>query len=339
MNETLSLFSSGAGGEVAAVLESSPGPWTVAQIRKQCGRKAAGIEAALRELEARGAAHRLPAARGTALWSARPLEGWLDEAAGRAVEAARAAASPVAEKKLISAVWPKALDPQPLRERLAVLEREGRLRRWPGKTSAWWHLGREEAMAETLLAVLGERALERKQWLREARARLRGSSAAEWQQAAAELIGAGRVMAHATRIEGKRVEACVRAEHRGALLEIYRPVIDRLREEWRRLGIREEDVRRFLEPRGAAAAELLLEELRRLEMESPPPNPVARLRRRAALQALGKDEFDRAALELLDQGRVYMAPHDHPTGLAAQEREGLVKDGRGNFYVSISSRP
>lgn len=350
MKETLSLFSNGADGgaapalsaaarEVAAVLESSPGPWTVAQIRKQWARKAAVIEAALLELEARGAAHRLPGTRAAALWSAWPLERWLDEAAERAVEAARAAASPAPEKKLIGAVWPKGLHPEPFQQRLAALGREGRLHCWPGKTPAWWHLGREEAMAEALLAVLGDRALERKQWLREARARLRGSSAAEWQQAAAELIASGRVMAHATRLEGRRVEACVRAEHRGALLEIYRPVIERLREEWRRLGIREEHVRRFLEPRGAGAAELLLEELRRLERESPPPNPVARLRRRAALQALSKEEFDRAALELLHQGRVYMAPHDHPMGLTVEEREGLVKDGSGNFYVSISSRP
>lgn len=352
MSDTLPLFShgaapgaSGVAQRVEALLASSPGPWTAAQIRKlwteRPAPKPAVVEAALEELELRGAAHRLPGARGAALWSAAPLERWLGEAERRLMEAVRAAGSPTPEKKLLSGVWAKKLDPQPLRERLARLEREGRLRRWPGRTAAWWHLGQEEATQEALLGALGERAMERARWLREAKARLRGPSAAQWQQAVSDLIASGRVVAHAARIDGKKVEACVRAEHRGALLAIYRPVLERLAAEWRRLGIREEEIRRFLalEPPAAARTEEMLAELVRLERESPPPNAVARLRRREALRTFSKEEFDRAAMALLREGRVYMAQHDHPARLAAAEREELVTDGAGNYYVSISARP
>jgi hypothetical protein len=353
VKETLPLFSHGAGGGspsaisevmqgVEAVLASSPGPWTAALIRKRWPAKPAPkpavIETALEELEKRGAAHRLAGVRGMVLWSAAGLEWWLEEAGRRMIEMAGAAAAPVQEKKLLAAVWPKLLDPQPVCETLQRLEREGRLRRWAGKTPAWWRVGPEQAMAEALLAALGERAMERAKWVREAKARLRGPSAAQWQQAAAELIAAGRVMAHSTRVDGKRVEACVRAECRAALVEVYRPWIEKMRDEWRRLGIPDEAVARMFAPREPEAVETLLHELHQLERESPPPNPVAWLRRRAALQQISKEAFDAAALALLRQGKVYMALHDHPMRLPEEQRRELVSDGAGNFYVSISAR-
>ncbi|MEJ5368560.1 MAG: hypothetical protein WHT08_09590 [Bryobacteraceae bacterium] len=352
MSETLPLFSNGAAARAApalsaraqavlAVLREDRGPWTAAGIRKKWpGKpvpKVAEITAALEELKARGAAHRLPGARGAAAWSSLPLEAWLGEAEARVLEAVRSAPGPVPEKKLLAGAWPKALDAAPLRERLQEMQRTGRLKLWPGRTAAWWHLGPEEALGTVLLETLGQRAMPRAQWLREAKARLKGPGAAEWQRACEELIAAGRVLAHATKIDGKRVEACVRAERRAALLEIYRPVIERLKEEWRRLGIRDEDVARFLTGGGEPGAELLLEELQQLERESPPPNPVSLLRRRAALQGMSKQQFDHAALELMRQGLVYMAPHDHPMRLSEEERHALVTDGAGRYYVSITA--
>lgn len=353
MSETLPLFSGGEADapepavselarKVETVLNGQPGPWTAAQIRKQWPAKpvpkTAQIEAVLAELEARRSAHRLAGGRGAVLWSARPMEAWLDEAERRMLEMAEAAGGPVPEKKLLGGAWPKALEAAPVLERLRRLEQTGRLKRWQGKTPAWWRLAPEEALGAVLEETLGRRALPKAQWLREGKARLRGPSAAQWQQAGADLIASGRVVSHATRIAGKRVEVCVRAECRAALLEIYRPVIESLKEEWRRLGIREAEVARFLSGGGSPGAEVLLAELERLEKEHAPPNSVARLRRRMAPLGWTKEEFDAAALELLRQGRVYMAPHDHPMRLPEEERIGLVGDGRGNFYVSISSR-
>jgi len=57
-------------------------------------------------------------------------------------------------------------------------------------------------------------------------------------------------------------------------------------------------------------------------------------------QALGieKAVFDAAVVELLQARTVYMAPHDHPFRLSAEERAELVEGDRGAFYCSISDR-
>ena len=65
------------------------------------------------------------------------------------------------------------------------------------------------------------------------------------------------------------------------------------------------------------------------------PHFPAKIRRELGIE---KATFDQAALELLKAGTVYMAPHDHPWRLPAEERDELVADGRGVFYVSISDR-
>jgi hypothetical protein len=353
VNPTLPLFPNGAGGapphigalaeQAAALLALPPGAWTAAQLRKQWpskpAPKLAALEAALEGLASQGAAHRLPGKGGKAAWSTRPLEEWLREARGRMLERIQQAAAPVKEKDLLAAAgWPRELDPEPVRRLLPSMAEEGLLKAWPGKTPSYWRLSPEESVPEALLEALGQRAMSRTEWLRQAKAKCKGASKERWERAAGELIAAGRVCHYALRIDGKKVEACARSEHRTALLDLYRPMLDRLKEEWRRLGASEEQIERFLTGGKAEAARLLWEELERLEQESRPPNPVALLRRRPALRALSKEEFDRAALELLRQGRVYMAPHDHALRLPEQERLGLVADGRGNFYVSITAR-
>lgn len=329
-----------------SVLQAAPEPLTPAQVRRlwpsRPAPKPAAVEAALGELERSGAAARLPGKAGKPLWSPRPLADWLEEARRRILQRVDESKAPLKEKELLAAAgWPKVLDPGRLAGLLLRLEQEGALKRWPGRTPAWWRLSPEESVPELLLDVLDGLAMSRAEWLRKAKARLKGVDRERWERAAAELVAAGRVFQYTLKIDGRKVQACVRAEHRAALLELYRPMLARLREEWHRLGASEEQIARFLggEPTRPGAARLLLEELKRLEQESPPPNPVEMLRRRPALGGLPKEEFDRAALELLAQGRVYMARHDHAMRLPEEERRQLVADGAGNFYVSITARP
>uniref|UniRef100_A0A7C4QT64 Uncharacterized protein n=1 Tax=Schlesneria paludicola TaxID=360056 RepID=A0A7C4QT64_9PLAN len=59
------------------------------------------------------------------------------------------------------------------------------------------------------------------------------------------------------------------------------------------------------------------------------------LRRCAAIDKL---DFDRAVLELARQGRLMLHRHDFPAGLTAAEREELVTDGSGNYYVGMALR-
>lgn len=352
MSQTLPLFSEGGGSPsglsptargVAEILASSPGPWTVAQIRKQWpsrpAPKPAVVEAALGELSSRGAAHRLPGRGGKTLWSARGLDEWLREGRSRMLEAVRQAQAPVKENELLAASgWPKALDETPAQRQLQQMLAEGVVKAWPGRKPVYWRLSPDETVPEALLEALEGRALSRAEWLRRARAKLRGVSPERWQQAAAGLVAGGRVFQYTLRIDGKKVEACARAGQRAAFLELYRPMLERLKEEWRRLGAGDEQIARFLGGGGAPAAELLFEELKRLERDSPPPNPAAALRERPALRGLTKEEFDRAALELFRQGRIYMARHDHALRLPEEERRRLVADGEGNYYVSVTAR-
>jgi hypothetical protein len=65
------------------------------------------------------------------------------------------------------------------------------------------------------------------------------------------------------------------------------------------------------------------------------PHVPAKIRRELGIE---KSVFDAACLELLKTGTVYMAPHDHPFRLSAEERAELVADARGTFYCSISDR-
>lgn len=327
----------------AAALKAAESPLTASLLKKRWPAKPlpkpAALEAALEELERQGAAARLPGKGGKPVWSARPLEAWLEQARGRILEAVRESRAPLGEKDLrAAAAWPKELDPAPLHGLIAELEQTGALKRWPGKTPRWWRLSPGEMVPEALLEALDARAMSRTEWLKAAKARLKGVPPERWARAAAELVASGRVFQHVLRIDGKKVEACARAELRAAFLELYRPMIERLVEEWRRLGIRPREIGWFLEACSAVEAELVLRELRALEREHRPPNPVSVLRGRPALQHLSKEEFDRAALVLLRQGRIYMAPHDHPMLLPEAERAELVADGMGRYYVSITCR-
>ncbi len=63
-----------------------------------------------------------------------------------------------------------------------------------------------------------------------------------------------------------------------------------------------------------------------------------RLRQHPELSDIPKQIFDRAALLLQDERRALLSIHGHATALPEAEREGLVTDGHGNYYVSLYSR-
>ena len=63
---------------------------------------------------------------------------------------------------------------------------------------------------------------------------------------------------------------------------------------------------------------------------------TARNLRRAA--NLEKSEFDRAVLDLARQGRLTLHRHDFATSLTEAERDELVTDGAGTFYVGMALR-
>lgn len=63
---------------------------------------------------------------------------------------------------------------------------------------------------------------------------------------------------------------------------------------------------------------------------------TARELRRAA--NLDKLRFDQSVLELARQGRIMLHRHDHAAGLSVSERDELVTDGAGAYYVGMALR-
>lgn len=59
--------------------------------------------------------------------------------------------------------------------------------------------------------------------------------------------------------------------------------------------------------------------------------------RRAA--RLDKSQFDRAVLDLARQGRLSLHRHDYAASLGPAERDELVTDGAGTYYVGMALRP
>ena len=79
---------------------------------------------------------------------------------------------------------------------------------------------------------------------------------------------------------------------------------------------------------------LILETITRLQ----PPGQkraLVSIRELRRSMNLPKKDFDRAVLCLASQGKVALHHHDFPTSLSQAEREALVQDERGTYYVGI----
>ncbi len=57
--------------------------------------------------------------------------------------------------------------------------------------------------------------------------------------------------------------------------------------------------------------------------------------REAVGERLSKPEFDRAVLRLYEQGRIHLHQTDHPGGLSESQREQLIKDASGRYFVGL----
>jgi hypothetical protein len=53
---------------------------------------------------------------------------------------------------------------------------------------------------------------------------------------------------------------------------------------------------------------------------------------------LGKDQFDALALVLMRDGAISLHQHDHPMSLSERDRQQLVDNARGTYYVGIAPR-
>jgi len=93
-------------------------------------------------------------------------------------------------------------------------------------------------------------------------------------------------------------------------------------------------------PSQANPEQLLLDGMKMLEREATNGALVSlsELRQALAAQFPEKSSFDQAVLKLADEGRVVLHRHVFPSSLNPEERESLVADDRGNFFVGVAFR-
>lgn len=92
------------------------------------------------------------------------------------------------------------------------------------------------------------------------------------------------------------------------------------------------------EPAPDAIAATILETLDRIEPRRGLVVAISKLRRAPELARSGKQQFDAAAMSLFAGRRVFLHDHTAPHTLTAVEKEDLVTDGKGNYYVGIARR-
>jgi hypothetical protein len=66
--------------------------------------------------------------------------------------------------------------------------------------------------------------------------------------------------------------------------------------------------------------------------------PLSELWRSLQNEGWDKASFDRTVLGLAERYRVSLQRHNFPASLGEQERDELVADGMGNYYVGIALR-
>lgn len=86
--------------------------------------------------------------------------------------------------------------------------------------------------------------------------------------------------------------------------------------------------------------EVVLEQMNRIKPDAANGAlvSIAELRRALAGEMPDKSAFDEAILRLAEAGRVALHHHDYPGSLSQEERDALVLDERGNYYIGIALR-
>lgn len=237
---------------------------------------------------------------------------------------------------------------------LDQLVAEGRVHIWqPGKTAMYCLFEPKRAAQESILKTLETEAVDEKGLVGRIRTRLPGYTAALLGAHLQPLLHSGRVLEHPkygktkARFGSKPLEPAtyldkavreMEAVHRalapsGFSLETVFKALGR------RLGLTGEtaDVTRERPEGKAATAEtenLILQGITRLQPvgQGRALVPIRELRRSLSLS---KSDFDTAVFSLAVKGRVALHHHDFPASLSKEEREELVRDEQGTYYVGI----
>ena len=207
---------------------------------------------------------------------------------------------------------------------------------WP--TARFWSRDPKVVAETALLESAAAAPLARSALNKAFAARVKGYPAAARNELIAELIREGRlfedppwggrgVMLTATKPDAERF--------RRALEDAITPVL-------KKYALAGLDPRPLVDqicaPTTNDLAERIFDALNAIEPRKGLVVSAHRLRRAAEFARAGKPEFDEAVMRLFAQRRVFLHDHGAPFAVSATEREELVTDGKGRYYVGIAWR-
>jgi hypothetical protein len=225
----------------------------------------------------------------------------------------------------------KSVSEDALRSALEAGLNSGRIFHWGdfGRSrQSYWHIGREQHLDQTIMSLCSKQAR------RSAEIKVRGFRAKEVQSRLGDLLVSGRLRKYPGLGREKEQIGASDQSYAAALREFVAAKLAKA-------GMEPAAFFGGAAPGSAPSAEMenrILEALRRLEPEPNLPVSVVRLRRHLQISDAGKQEFDRAVLELRDRKRVYLSRHDNPAGLSTEDRRALVDGGDGSHYVAVMVR-
>lgn len=254
-----------------------------------------------------------------------------------------AAAKPLAAGQLRAAL-PPAYRPGETqwRELLARLVSEGRLHKWPVRrgvyaTSPYDAFARGRVRAVLADGPLGKAAIEK----------LSGVSRRVLDRLLGEMRAAGELHTHRGRRYGSRpaddldyvlrpeLEKLARAHvARGAAAESVKAAVAR----W--AGAPPVDAAPAAPAAAASSGQAILDTMLALNPQAAHGDLVYLPHLRTALKDrfLDKVSFDRAVLALAEQRRVQLQSHPVPSEIKPAERESMIEDGSGSYYMVIGLR-
>jgi hypothetical protein len=237
------------------------------------------------------------------------------------------------------------LEDAELRSALEAAASQGAVFRWPDyrRSQYFWSQSPDNAAQQAVLAIATGEALSRTKLVERASKRIPGFSRQAMQRIVMNLIAGHELQQVPAFTTGKLLvrsgtSAAYAASARKFLEEKFRKACFNPDQLFMPQGSQAEACATIL-PNPTTrntAADQILEAMRSLEPVAGVPVSAQRLHNH--LPGLNKRDFDAAALELRNQQRVFLSPHDSPHRLQAQERDILIDGGDGSYYVAIAIR-
>lgn len=228
-------------------------------------------------------------------------------------------------------------------ELLARLQADDRIHCWPGtsKSPRFWHRDPREVAATAAVEIASQSSLDAAALVRALTKAAHRYPRTEAAALVAQLITERRLYEDPPWGRKRKISTTAPDPER------YRPQLEKeltpILEKYAALGITPQAVvdrmcsQTSRRPHVSVAA-LIGEALSRIEPRKGLVVAVSKIRHAPELEGVSKPDFDAAAMQLFSERRVFLHHHTAPHTLTAAERDDLIADERGNFYVGIAWR-